>query len=247
MKGTNNRNPPRVSSSCRVGNRGASCQSNPKPQSPENPRISSGGPHSPHTYLRTRTLRRVTDNLSDVTWKENTQAVNGSMGNEGINNRKSPCPLRAIKLQAIFFRRIPISPSHFPCLTSLHLTSPTSTTSTTSNSPPHPLFHLRHPLAVTTYLVSILPTLLFVLGIYVHFSLSLSLFLSLRLSPPFYILDALFPLVHFSVPLSLSLCRSFIRLLFLAFFFSFFLLFSFRSLPFPTALQFFVASRTFLS
>lgn len=49
-------------------------------------------------------FRHVADNLLDVTLEENT-AVNGSMGNRGINNRKSLCPLRAIKLQAIFFHR----------------------------------------------------------------------------------------------------------------------------------------------
>lgn len=241
MKGANNRSPPRVWSSCRAAVTEARLVSIESQVSIPGVRrirgISSGGPRSPHTYVRVYVLsrtpaRRVTDNLSDVTSKENThRRLNGSMGNGGINNRKSPCPLRAIKLQAIFFRRIPISLSHSPCLASLHLTSPTSTT---SDSPPHPLFQLlRHPLAVTTYLVSILPTLLFVLGIYVRFSLalSLSLFLSLRLSPPFYILDALPPSSTLARSACFSLSLLFVRSLAL----SCFLLLFLSVVPFPLA------------
>lgn len=130
----------------------------------------------------------VADNLSDVTLEENT-AVNGSMGNRGINNRKSLCPLRAIKLQAIFFRR---SYTHRASSTLLHprLTLPLHLG---TPSPAHPLFHLAPsrnylPIYLPTYLPTHLPSsppsypLLFVLGIYLF--ASVSALLHIRRSPP---------------------------------------------------------------
>lgn len=59
------------------------------------------------------------------------------MGNGGINNRKSPCPLRAIKLQAIFFRRSYIYPSRF-----FRTSSPRAAGLRQPRRRVHPLFHL---------------------------------------------------------------------------------------------------------
>lgn len=140
------------------------------------------------------------------------------MGNGGINNRKSPCPLRAIKLQAIFFRRILIAlslpPFASPRLTLSHLRL-TSSPSFPPPEPPRrnylPRLHLaRSPLRIRY--------------IYTYISLFASVSALLhtwRSSPSSTLARSGCP----SSSLSLSLFSS----LFLAFFFPFFL----RVVPFP--------------
>lgn len=134
------------------------------------------------------------------------------MGNGGINNRKSPCPLRAIKLQAIFFRRSYIYPSRF-----FRTSSPRAAGLRQPRRGAFTLFSTLLPLVVTTYLPTLPPLLssllhlrplLFVSGIYLFASVS-ALLHTCHSPPPLPLLPVhprvpRLPLSFFSSPSSCS-------------------------------------------